>query len=68
MAICNRLTEQQATCTATWIGSKTGSNERLYAHVPLPWSKEPYKILSINVYTYLNEMLSLNFEKQLTKA
>ena len=26
-------------CTATWIGSKTGSNERLCAHIPLPWSK-----------------------------
>ena len=55
-------------CTATWIGSKIGSNERLCAHIPLPWSKEPYKILGIMFSTDLNEMPSLNFEKQLIEA
>ena len=55
-------------CTATWIGSKIGSIERLCAHIPLPWSKEPYKILGIMFSTDLNEMPSLNFEKQLIEA
>ena len=65
---CSGLKMNMDKCTATWIGSKTGSNERLCAHIPLPWSKEPYKILGIMFSTDLNEMPSLNFEKQLIKA
>ena len=65
---CSGLKMNMDKCTATWIGSKTGSNERLCAHIPLPWSKEPYKILGIMLSTDLNEMPSLNFEKQLIKA
>ena len=50
-----------------WL-KKNGSNERLCTHIPLPWSKEPYKILGIIFSTDLNEILSLNFKKQLVKA
>ena len=65
---CSGLKMNMDKCTATWIGSKTGSNERLCTHIQLPWSKEPYKILGIMFSTDLNEMPSLNFEKQLIKA
>ena len=65
---CSGLKMNMDKCTATWIGSKTGSNERLCAHIPLPWSKEPYKFFGIMLSTDLNEMPSLNFEKQLIKA
>ena len=67
-AICSGLKINTDKCVATWIGSKIGSNEKLCPHIPLHWSKEPFKILGIIFSTDLRKMCSLNFEKQLSKA
>ena len=60
---CSGLKMNMDKCAASWIGSKTGSNERLCANIPLHWSKEPYKCFGIMFSSDLNEMISLNFEK-----
>ena len=49
---------------ASWIGSKRNSNEKLCPHIPLRWSKEPFKILGITFTTNLKDMVDLNFEKR----
>jgi exonuclease III len=67
-AFCSGLRINIDKCTATWIGSKINSNEKLCPHIPLKWSKEPFKILGIIFSTDLQKMCSLNFEKQLGKT
>ena len=67
-ASCSGLKINKDKCMATWFGSKINSNEQLCPHIPLKWSKEPFKILGIIFSTDLKKMCSLNFEKQLYKA